>query len=398
MAEKRRDNKGRVLQKGEGQRKDLTYQYRFQNKLGKRITVYAPTLKELREKEAEITKQIITTGQYSKGEVTILEMMERYLRLNRRIKTNTRKYYEDAIKQFKKYPFSNALICDLKVTDVKLWVVEAHESGASFSSVNKMLALMKPSLEIAVEEDVIVKNPCRFKLSDVIRNEATPREALTPEQQQKWLTFIKSDRYCKRIYDTVVILLGTGMRASEFCGLTVNDVDFDNRTISVNHQLFKKDRSQYFIETPKSSKGNRIIPMTDDVYDSLQRLVSEQKRRKVELIIDGYHGFITLNLRGNPQTYYNIDYSFQTAMKRYREQNPNDPIPKITPHVLRHTYCTNLINAGISTKSVQYLMGHSSVSVTLDRYAHNSFEQATKELAGNGIIPANESMIKSRSE
>lgn len=138
--------------------------------------------------------------------------------------------------------------------------------------------------------------------------------------------------------------------------------------------------------------------MTDDVYDSLQRLVSEQKRRKVELIIDGYHGFITLNLRGNPQTYYNIDYSFQTAMKRYREQNPNDPIPKITPHVLRHTYCTNLINAGISTKSVQYLMGHSSVSVTLDRYAHNSFEQATKELAGNGIIPANESMVKSRFE
>lgn len=386
MSEKRKDNKGRVLQKGESQRKDLTYQYRFQNKLGKRVTIYAPTLKELREKEAEVNRRMVLSGDYSRGHVTILEMMKRYLEINQTIKRTTRSFYESGIKQFAKHPFSNSLIVDVKKTDVKLWAIDANKNGVPYSSIKKILALMRPALELAVDDDVIPKNPSRFNLNDVIPNKKTEREALTPEQQAKWLEFIKNDRYCRYNYDTMVILLGTGMRASEFCGLTMDDIDFENRRISVNHQLFKENRSRYYITTPKSEKGNRMIPMSDAVYQSIKNLVKNKMRAKVETIIDGYHGFIVLNRKGNPQHYYNIDYAFQTAMRRFREKNPDYVMPKITPHVLRHTYCTNLINAGIGIKSVQYLMGHSSASITLDRYTHNSYEQANKELIASGFL------------
>ena len=380
MAEKRKDSKGRILRKGESQRKDLTYQYRFQDSAGKRITVYAPTIQELRLKEEEISKKQQLNADYARGKITLIEMMRRYLYLNQSIRASTRANYESGIRVFEPDPFSNRQIGELKKSDIKLWAVQRFETGLSYHMIDKILKVMKPALEMAVDEDVILKNPSRFNLNDLIRKGSVEREALTYEQQKKWLEFVKNDRLCKQYYDCMVVLLGTGMRISEFCGLTMDDLDFKERRISINHQLCKTGHGEYYIEKPKTEKGNRFIPMTDDVYLSLKNLIASRAKVKVEHVIDGYHGFVAISKTGKPQNYRNYDSNFRTARRRFMEAYPDYYMPKVTPHVLRHTFCTNMVNAGVDIKSLQYLMGHSTVNLTLNLYSHNNYQRASEEM------------------
>ena len=82
-----------------------------------------------------------------------------------------------------------------------------------------------------------MKNPFHFKLSSVIRTDVVKREALTEEQVETWLSFLKTDAVGARYYDTNLLLLETGMRISELCGLTMEDIDFSKNEISINHQL-----------------------------------------------------------------------------------------------------------------------------------------------------------------
>lgn len=69
----------------------------------------------------------------------------------------------------------------------------------------------------------------------------------------------------------------------------------------------------------------------------------------------------------------------QWAMKKYRRTH-EEPLPTITPHVLRHTFCTNLANAGMDTKSLQYLMGHSDAAITMNVYTHASYAKAEESM------------------
>ena len=97
-------------------------------------------------------------------------------------------------------------------------------------------------------------------------------------------------------------------------------------------------------------------------------------------MIDGYAGFILLDKDGNPKVAMHIQKVVKRLWEKYNEENII-PLPRITPHVFRHTFCTNMANAGMDLKSLQYLMGHSDVSVTLNVYTHNSYEKAEESMA-----------------
>ena len=84
---------------------------------------------------------------------------------------------------------------------------------------------------------------------------------------------MKSDKVYYKYYDELIILLGTGLRISEFCGLTDRDIDFENRTINVDHQLQYFGKKSYRIETPKTDNGIRKIPMSNRVLEALQRVM-----------------------------------------------------------------------------------------------------------------------------
>ena len=376
MSAKRKDKKGRVLRTGESQRKDLTYQYRYQDITGKRRTVYAPTLEELRAKEEEINNAVNIGVDYNAGNVTVLELLERYISLKQGVRNATKVGYNFVFNLVKKEDFGHRKIRDIKTSDAKLWLMKLQKDGRGYSTITSVRGVVKPTFQMAYEEDILRKNPFDFKLSDVVKNDSQKRIALTQEQEDLFMNFIKTDKHYRCYYDEFVVLLETGMRVSELCGLTKQQLDFENRRIWVDHQLVRKPDCTYYVEKTKTESGCRFIPMTDNVYKALKNIVAKRQRPAKEWLIDGYSGFLLLDKNGNPKVAMHIEHHFQWALKKYRKLHPDQPLPKITPHVFRHTFCTKMAHAGMDIKSLQYLMGHSDAGVTMNVYTHATYDHA----------------------
>ena len=120
--------------------------------------------------------------------------------------------------------------------------------------------------------------------------------------------------------------------------------------------------------------------MTDEVYESLKNIVDHRPRVKTEQIIDGYSGFILIDKNGNPKVSLHIENECRWAMHKYDKLHPNAPLPHITPHVYRHTFCTRLAQQGMDLKALQYLMGHSDAGVTMNVYSHTNYEHAATQM------------------
>ena len=155
MAQKRKDNKGRNLRTGESQRKDLTYQYRYTDGSGKRKCVYAPTLQELREKEKIIQQQANDGIDYANGEITVIELLERYISLKQGVRYNTKVGYGFVLNLVKKEKFGNRKIRDIKVSDAKLWLIKMHNDGRGYSTITRVRGVVKPAFQMAYEEEII---------------------------------------------------------------------------------------------------------------------------------------------------------------------------------------------------------------------------------------------------
>lgn len=380
MPQKRKDNKGRVLKTGESQRKDLIYQYRYTDIRGKRQTIYAPDLKTLREKEQEIHWYMGDGIDYTSGEITVLQLVERYISLKRGVRYNTKVGYNFVLNLIKKDDFGYRRIRDIRVSDAKQWMLKLHEEGKGYSTLTSVRGVVKPAFQMAYDEDVLRRNPFTFKLTDVVPNDSQKRIAMTPEQQGIWMEFIRTDKTYSKYYDEFVVLLETGLRVSEFCGLTKSDLDFANRKIRVDHQLVRERGGKYYVEKTKTECGCRFIPMTERVCECLKNILARRKKVKREIIVDGYSGFILLDKEDKPKVALHIENEMRWAMKKYTKLHPDRPLPHITPHVFRHTFCTNMANAGMDIKTLQHLMGHSDVGVTLNVYTHASYDRAAGQL------------------
>ena len=228
-------------------------------------------------------------------------------------------------------------------------------------------------------EDILVKNPFGFQLAGVLVNDAVTREAISKDQMRKFLKFVHDDVvYCK-YYEVVYILFHTGMRISEFCGLTLKDIDLENRTANIDHQLQRTSDMRYIIEITKTDAGTRVLPITEDVAQMFQAIIEDRNAPKVEKSIDGYSGFLFYDDNGMPLVAMHWQHRFNHMVGRYNDIY-RVQMPNITPHVCRHTYCSNMAKSGMNPKTLQYLMGHSDISVTMNVYTHIGFDDAEEEL------------------
>lgn len=379
MSKKRKDNQGRVLRTGEGQRKDGRYMFRFTDVNQKRHTIYANDLETLRKKEDEIAYMRRDGLDFSESELTVVQLLERYISLKRNVRYNTKCGYQYVMSVLKKQPFGTRKLREIRTSDAKLWLLDLFDQGYSYSTIASIRGVVKPAFQMAYNDDMIRKNPFDFRL-DLIPNNTQKRVALSPTQQRQFLDFIAQDSVYSKYLDEIIILLGTGMRVSELCGLTMADLDFEKRRIRVDHQLVRTQEGKRYIEKTKTEAGCRYIPMSDDVCRSLYNILKCRKKPKKEIMIDGYAGFLLLDNNGNPKVAMHIEHAVRRITEKYNEENVI-PLPRITPHVFRHTFCTNMANAGMDLKSLQYLMGHSDASVTMNVYTHNSYEMAEKSMA-----------------
>ena len=386
MAERRKDNKNRVLREGESQRQNGTYMYRYTDVRGKRTCVYAKTLEDLRAKEQKIQRELLDGIDYSAGEITVLDLLKRYIATKTGVRYNTKVGYQFVLNLVSKEDFGCRKIRDIKPSDAKQWFIKLHQDGRRYSTITSVRGVVRPAFEMAVEDDIIRRNPFSFKISDVVPNDSQTRQAISGEVKERFLSFIRESKHYSRYYNEIIILLGTGMRVSELYGLTREDLDFEARRIKVERQLIRTRHCEYYIEKPKTASGERYIPMTEQVCQAFQSVVQHRKQPKVELLIDGHTGFLFLDKDGKPKVAMHLEHVMKRIVDRYNDTH-EDKLPSITPHVLRHTFCTEMANGGIDLKSLQYLMGHSDVSVTLNVYTHASYERAESAMrnaVGNG--------------
>ena len=275
--------------------------------------------------------------------------------------------------------FGKKKIADIKTSEAKMWLIELQDGGRSYSSIHSIRGVVRPAFAMAVEDDLLRKNPFDFELAKVLINDSVKRDTLTAKQERDFLKFVKEDEYFSQYYDGIFILLKTGLCISELCGLTIRDVDLQERTIDIHKQLQYTGGKKAYIEQTKTTAGTSVLPMSDEVYEAFKRVISGRKKPRVEQMIDGVSGFLFLDDRGKPMLAYQWEKKFQHIVEKYNKIYKVE-LPKITPHICRHTYCTNMAKSGIAVKTLQYLMGHADIATTLNVYTHLKLEDAKDEL------------------
>ena len=156
--------------------------------------------------------------------------------------------------------FGKKMIRSVETSDAKLFLIKLQqEDGKSYSSIHTIRGVLRPAFQMAVDDDILVKNPFGFQLAGVLVNDAVTREAITKDQMRKFLKFVHDDVvYCK-YYEVVYILFHTGMRISEFCGLTLKDIDLENRTVNIDHQFAENIRYAVYHRNHKDGCRNKSI-------------------------------------------------------------------------------------------------------------------------------------------
>ena len=394
----RRDKKGRVLRNGESQSKDGRYRFTFVEN-GKQKCFYSWRLERtdpapkgkrfceaLRDLVADYQKRQELGLSYDASRITVYDLVDKYTRQKRGVRESTRKGYNTVLNYLKTDPFSDKQIDKVKISDAKMWLISLQsEKGKSYSSIHSIRGVVRPAFKIAVEDDLLVKNPFDFELSSVLINDSVTREAISQSDERRFLEFIKNDKYYSRYYEGMFILFKTGIRISEFCGLTMDDVDLNRRVMTVKRQLIGSSGKKNMIEEPKTESGIRALPITQEVCDCFKAIIERRNKPKVEPVVDGVSGFLYLDKNEKPSVANHWEKHFQYAVGRYNKIYKQE-LPKITPHVCRHTYCTNMAKTGISPKTLQYLMGHADIEITLNVYTHIKFDDALEDLKKSGLI------------
>ena len=393
MSEKRRDSKGRLLHNGEIQQKNGRYRFKYYDITGKDRYLYSwrldrndktpegktagPSLRELEKQlQADQFLHIAVNG----GNVTVLELVEPYVETTTGVRESTRAGYQTTINFLKKDSFGARRIDTVKISDAKLWLISLQKhQGKGYSSIHTIRGILRPAFRMAYDDDLIRRNPFDFELATVIVNDSVTREAITRDQERKYLKFVKEDAHFNRYYEGIFILFNTGLRISEFVGLTKKNLDFENHKIIVDHQLVRTSKMVYMIEPPKSESGVREVPMTKEVEEAFKTIIKNRKKPKVEPMVDGLFGFLWLDKNDRPMVALHWEKYFQHILEKYNNIY-RIQMPKVTPHVCRHTFCSKMAKSGMNPKSLQYIMGHADISVTLNTYTHVNFDDAAEEM------------------
>ncbi len=392
---KRTDNKGRILKTGEMQRsEDNRYLYRYVDLSGKKRTIYALTLVELREKEKQIERDLQDGIDISRGDMTLNQLFQVYMDAKTDLRESTRcNYISVWNNSLTDSVLGNMKISQIKQLHVRAFYSELAKKGLSANTIKLYHNLIFPALELAVDSDIIRKNPAKDARKG-IGGTKKERTAMTIAEQEKLLDFIKgSNRY--RVYHPMLIFaLSTALRVGELTGLQWSDVDLKENIIHIRQQLIYRnlgDGCRFHVQDLKTEAGRRDIPLTASARKSLikQKELDLLLGRTQRQEIDGITDFVFLNSQGKPYSVSAINTMLNNVVKahnnldkmqaEYRHANP-EPLPHISAHILRHTACTRLAESGLEPKVLQYIMGHANVSITLDVYTHLDFSQIQKKM------------------
>ena len=398
-----KNKKGKELGKGICQRKDGLYMARFVTKSGQRITRYFNTLTEaknwLLKAKAEDTigtlevspaKSDSSTLQFSFSSNTTVDEWFQFCidtlwtDLANNTKRNRRERYEKNIRDYiGKLPLKDVkhMHCARILNDMETKPYDRFGNRYAGSTIRQTYIVLGIMFREAVKNDIITKHPLddvKFKKPVKAVNDI---HFLTVEEQKKFLA-VAADSNNGRQYQ---LLLETGLRTGELIGLTFDDIDFENRTLSVNRSLeYRYKSGKWTAGPPKTMASYRTIHLTQTAFDILKQLKEERPYRKEALELDQILPY--KDKRANNVRYLNMKdlvfVNFRTGMPAKNSSYDTHlyklcdkaGIDHFCMHALRHTFATRCIEFGIRPKVLQQILGHASLKTTMDRYVHNTDE------------------------
>lgn len=405
MASTRKDSRGYALYKGESQRKDGRYVYTYTNANGKRKTMYATTLAELRKKKKNNIRDIDDgLDPDAADRITLNDMFDKYYRNKHDLKSSTKSGYKYTYDHYVRDTFGKRIISKIKYSDVKAFYYSLMiEEGLSPATVENVHTVIHPTLTLAVRDNIIRNNPSDSVMREIKRSKEwkkTQRHALTIPQQKAFMNYAKSHVEYRGWVPILTVFLGTGARIGEVLSLRWQDLDFENRLIDINHNVVYRsledengDRhSVLTINSPKTEAGTRVIPMIDEVYEAFQEEFEIQNCfGGCKQTVDGYTNFVFTTADGTMYLPGAINraikdiyesYNVEESRKALEESREAVLIPHFTAHNLRHTFCTRLCENESNLKLIQSIMGHADISTTMDIYAEATVDKKQEVMDG----------------
>ena len=396
---KRKDKDRIVLRKGECQRPNGSYDYRWTDQFGKRHVIYGKTLEELREKEKEVDRDISDGIKAEKRNTTINELFDLWCHIKRGLKDNTFQNYKYMYNTFVRPKFGKLKISQVKKSDVKrFYNYLADERGLQASTIDSIHTVLHQVFDLAVDDGYIRSNPSERVLKELKQAhcfQTEKRKALTVAEQELLLDYLRNTPQYRHWYPIFAVMLGTGLRVGEATGLRWCDIDLDEGLIDVNHTLVYYSHGpqkgcSFNVNTPKTKAGERVVPMLGFVKEAFLEERENQKETGISCnaSVDGYTDFIFVNRYGDTQHLGTLNKAIRRIIRDCNDaqfeksENPEVLLPHFSCHTLRHTFTTRMCEAGVNIKVIQDALGHADVSTTLGIYADVTKDLRKDEFAG----------------
>lgn len=364
-----KDLKGKEIGAGIVQQPNGTYFARFVDKFGKRRTKRSKKFQEVKQWLADATYIDQHSDLDQATDMLVDAWFDYWIGIKKQtVRPNTVRNYSERYERNIKGVIGNKLLTDVKsIHCQKIFSDMADEDYKTTTIYQTRIALYN-MFEFARENDVLIANPCKKSLKSDMGKPSDKKEALTIDVQKKFLEAVVGYSYENQYR----FVLQTGLRTGELIGLRWSDIDFENRTMKIERTMeYRYKVGEWRAGPPKSKSGYRTIPLTDEAIRILEN--QRSKNKSLKLVPMEWKDIVFLCRKGTPVK----NSTYDTGLFKYCDRVG---IPRFSMHVLRHTFATRCIECGMKPKTLQKILGHSNIGITMNLYVHITEDEKHREI------------------
>ena len=364
-----KDLKGKEIGDGIYQQPNGTYCARFVDKFGRRKSKRSKKLQEVRQWIADATYIDEHSDLDQATDMIVDAWFDYWISIKKQtVRPNTVRNYSERYERNIKDVIGKKLLTEVKPIHCQTIFSKMAEEGYKTTTIYQTRIALYNMLEFARENDVLITNPCKKSVKSDMGKPSDKKEALTIDVQKKFLEAVVGYSYENQYR----FVLQTGLRTGELIGLKWSDIDFENRTMKIERSMeYRYKVGEWRIGPPKSKSGYRTIPLTDEAIRILEN--QRAKNKKLKLIPIEWNDTVFLCRNGTPVK----NSTYDTGLFKYCDRVG---IPRFSMHVLRHTFATRCIEGGMKPKTLQKILGHSNIGITMNLYVHITEDEKHREI------------------